>query len=82
MKYDFQKRSLRLSTRDADRAGHYLLNAIKNIRDAAKLPRKGYTWEGPMKFPQFAEASVLNAAEAFGIDLGADQFGKLDVSGE
>lgn len=82
MKYDFRKRSLRLSTRDADQAGYSLIYVIQNIRDMAKLPRKGYQWEKAMGAPQFAEAGVLKAAEAMGIDLGADRFGQLDVSGE
>ena len=34
-----------------------------------------------MKEPQFAETAILNAAKDLGINLGADSYGQLDVSG-
>lgn len=57
-----------------------MLWAIKCLRESHQLDLKGYTIQGPMGSPQFAEAGILEAARHMGIDLGADRYGKLDVS--
>jgi len=58
----------------------YLLNAIRHIRDANGLDVAGYSHQGMMKNPQFAETYILDAAKKLGIDLGAERYGELDVS--
>lgn len=53
--------------------------AIKHVREMAGLPfepHKGNVVMGP---PEFAEAAILGAAAALGIDLGAQRHGHLDV---
>lgn len=60
-------------------ASHALIEAIKHIRIQAGLPLSPYTLQGPMQAPQFAEASILEAARNLGIALGADRFGQLNL---
>lgn len=63
-----------------DSTTHRLLYAIKHIRLASGLDPKGYSYDGIMKSPHFAENSILRAAKHIGIDLGSTEEGKLDVS--
>lgn len=56
--------------------------AIKHIRLGHNLDLKGYSRNQLMDDPEFAEAGILKAAKALGIDLGADRPGKLDVSAD
>ena len=56
-----------------------LLDAIKQVRLQAGLPLTPYSLNGPMQAPQFAEASILDAARSLGITLGADRVGQLNL---
>lgn len=83
--YDPKRDSLVISTKEAKRAAYFLRHAIKHVRLMAGLPLTGYTKEcGPMDSPHFAENSILDAAEALGIDMarGDAMYGSLDVSKE
>jgi hypothetical protein len=61
-------------------ASDAMLWAIKCLRESHHLDLRGYKIEGSMQAPQFAESAILEAARAVGIDLGADRYGRLDVS--
>jgi hypothetical protein len=65
------------------RASFTLRHAIKNIRDGAKLDRKGYdNLQRESDWAEYSESAILDAARALGIDLGADRPGKLNVFNE
>lgn len=80
MKYHAPTNQFTISANDLARAAHSLRWAIKHIRLGHKLDPKGCDRPGPIEHPDFAEAGILDAASALGIDLGSDRPGKLDVS--
>jgi hypothetical protein len=80
MKYHAPTNQFTVSPQDLQDAAHTLRWAIKHIRLGHDLNLKGYSRDGLMQDPDFAEAGILEAAKKLGIDLGADRFGKLDVS--
>lgn len=82
MQYHAPTNQFTISADDMKRASSLLRWSIRNIRDAHNLDPKGYKNEGPMEAPQFAETGILDAAKTLGIDLGADRYGKLDVSND
>ena len=71
---------LTFTTKEIEQASFYLLNAIKNIRVACKRPLTPYKHGGPLRNDDFAMKSILDAAKALGIDLGAEWGADLDVS--
>ena len=82
MKYHAPSRQFTVKLSDIEQACHLLRWSIRSIRLQAGLEPKGYTKEGPMEAPQFAESGILRAARALGIDLGSENEGELDVSND
>lgn len=80
MQYHAPTGQFTLGEPDLKRASMYLRDAIKQIRITAGLPLTAHKHAGPMGSPQFAEKSLLDAAQALGMDLGARREGQLDVS--
>lgn len=81
MKYHAPTNQFTVSPKDLQMAAHSLRWAIKHIRLASgRSLQGGKEHPGPMEDPDFAESGILDAAKNFGIDLGADRPGKLDVS--
>lgn len=80
MKYHAPTRQFTIPREQIERAAYLLLWAIKEVRLCAGLDLKGYSIEGPMENPHFAEDAILEAAQTLGIDLGSESPGKLDVS--
>jgi hypothetical protein len=82
MKYDPLTKRITIKTDDIDRAWHNIRWAIRAIRQAAGRPLEGGPdRDGPLDDADFAEAAILKAAEAIGLDLGpgSDRAGRLDV---
>ena len=80
MKYHAPTNQFTVSAEELRRATHAMRWAIKHIRLGHNLDPKGCDRPGAMTHPDFAEAGILEAAIAMGIDLGSDRPGKLDVS--
>lgn len=80
MKYHAPTQQFTVSPENLKRASYAMLHAIKHIRTQAKRDTMGYENHGPMDNAEHAEASIIDAALALGIDLGSDRPGKLDVS--
>lgn len=80
MKYHAPTDQFTVSSDDLRRAADALRWAIKHIRLGHGLDLKGFSRSGPMEHPDFAEAGILDAAAALGIDLGNALPGKIDVS--
>jgi hypothetical protein len=81
MQYHAPTDQFTISADDMKRASSTLRYAIKNIRDGAKLDRKGYdNLKRESDWAEYSESAILDAARKLGIDLGADRPGKLDVS--
>lgn len=80
MKYHAPTNQFTISPDDLRRAADALRYAIKHIRLGHGLDPKGFSRTGPMEDPDFAEAGIMDAAAALGIDLGSERPGKIDVS--
>ena len=80
MKYHAPTNQFTVSPQDLEFAASAAKYAIQQIRKTAGLPTTPYKHEGAMGSAQFAEKSVLDFAEAIGIDMGAKWHGQLDVS--
>jgi len=80
MRYHAPTKRLTCSKDEIERASFYLLNAIKNIRLASKRPLTPYELDCSLRTDDLAMKSVLDAAAAMGIDLGAEWGNELDVS--
>lgn len=87
MDYDYRQKKFLVHTRTLERLGHQMVYAIRNIREASKLPLKGFNHDGLMKAPHYAEAAILEMAQMLGIVLGTSRhvglplsYGELDVS--
>lgn len=80
MQYHAPTDQFTISADDLRCASCALRWAIKHIRLGHGLDLKGFSRSGPMEHPDFAEAGILDAAAALGIDLGNALPGKIDVS--
>ena len=80
MKYHAQTDQFTVSAADLRRAAQAMRCAIRHIREGHGLDLKGRARVGASTSPEFAEAGILNAAAALGIDLGSDHPGVIDVS--
>ena len=81
MNYHAPTNQFTVSAEALARASVKLRHAIKNIRTGANLNLAGYDWtKTSMPWAEYAEDAILNAARDLGIDLGASNSGKLDVS--
>lgn len=76
MMFDPKDNSLKITTKEAARAGKDLLAAIHYFRKAAGLPLEGGSRSAAS---DTCEYCILRAATNLGIDLGANTPGKLDV---
>ena len=80
MKYHAPTHQFTVSAEELRRATHALCWAIKHIRLGHGLDPKGCERPGAMQHPDFAEAGIIDAARALGIDLGSDRPGQPEVS--
>ena len=80
MKYHFPTRQFTVDQDGFELAGYSLIYAIRHIRDIAGLPHTKYAREGMLSDADHAQKSILDAAKALGIDLGAEWGNQLDVS--
>ena len=80
MKYHAHSEEFTVPLESIKRASILFIWAIRNIRLGHGLDPKGYTYQGPLEHHHFAEAGILDAAAAIGIDLGSHRPGRLDVS--
>lgn len=80
MQYHAPTRQFIVPTSTFHAVSLHLRYAIQHIRRSAGLPLTPHKPEGPLGEAQFAEIALLSAAQEIGIDLGASQPGRLDVS--
>jgi hypothetical protein len=81
MNYHAPTSQFTVSAEALARASTKFRYAIKNIRTGANLDLAGYDWtKTSTPWAEYAEDAILNAARDLGIDLGASNPGKLDVS--
>lgn len=82
MKYIASSKSFTITEKELQHASYCLLWAIKHIRIIAKLPLDKYKKEHVgLTDADFAQKGILDAANAMGIDLGAEWGEQLDVRG-
>ena len=79
MKFIAKSRSFAITQKELEMAGYYLLDAIRNIRELAGLPMDKYPRDGMLEPADFAQRGIILAADAMGIDLGAEWGNQLDV---
>jgi hypothetical protein len=79
MKYIAKSKSLTITEKELQYAAFNLLWAIKNIRELASLPFDKYERKGPLTPDDYAQKCIIDAANAIGIDLGAEWGEELDV---
>lgn len=84
MMYNPKSKSIEIPQNALDMVYHELLYAIRNIRQLAGLPLDKYKKEPGEGFTpaDLAQISILNAAKAIGIDMGAQRGEQLDVREE
>jgi hypothetical protein len=81
MNYHAPTNQFTISAEALARASVKLRHAIRKIRPGANFDLAGYDWaKARTPWAEYAEDAILNAARDLGIDLGASNPGKLDVS--
>lgn len=80
MKYHAPTEQFTIAADEMKRASFMLFVAIRHIRKLSDRPLTPHVTSVAMESADFAEQSILDAASALGIDLGASRCGKLDVS--
>lgn len=81
MNYHAPTNQFTISAEALARASVKLRHAIRKIRTGANFDLAGYDWaKARTPWAEYAEDAILNAARDLGIDLGASNPGKLDVS--
>jgi hypothetical protein len=79
MNYNPLKRVIQIAPADAERAAHILLWAMKHIRLASGRPLDRHSRDCAMDSADFAQAGIMDAAKALGLDLGADCAEQIDL---
>lgn len=81
MNYHAPSKKFVVEIASLESAAYNLRDALRRIRTIAGLPLDRYQREGPLTDACFAQLSVIEAAEAVGIDLGVSRhkFHELDL---
>lgn len=79
MKYSPQLKAMIIPIDKIETAGHFLLSAIVEIRQAYNLPLDKYERSGPLEKSDHAQRNIIDVAECLGIELGARWGNELDV---
>ena len=79
MRFHQPTSSFVIHRQDLENAADALRWALRNIRACAGLPLGPYEHSGALSKADMAMKSILDAADAIGIDLGATRGSQLDL---
>lgn len=78
MNFHAQTGQFTVSQEQLKLASSHLFYAIRQIKEAAKMPLHPFKRETCLESPDFAMCGIISAAKALGIDLGANFGNDID----